>query len=124
MGSTRCFRAQVSIAALCPLHGANFWKILQLWAHIYVEIPFNCLQTRVTGLYSNVLNCQSRMKMRSSDVYSFLRRQQCQSAFGILCCKKHRTKIQRVSYNPLAYAILRASCNMGMAEHFKFCMAL
>ena len=29
------------MAAFCPVHGANFWRILQLWAHINVEIPFN-----------------------------------------------------------------------------------
>ena len=61
---------------------------------------------RVTGVYSSVLNCQSRSEMRSSDMNCFLRHQQCQSAFGLLRSMKHHTKIQRLSYNPLAVSYL------------------
>ena len=42
------------------------------------------------------LTAKAAVIMRSSDMNCFLRRQQCQSAFGLF------QKIQRVSYNPLA----------------------
>ena len=60
------------MAALCPVHGANFWRILQLWAHINVEIPFNWPHGKsYLCIFQRASNCQSRMEMRSSDMNSF-----------------------------------------------------
>ena len=97
---------QVYIVVLGPLHGTNFWRVLQLWAHINVEIPFNW--PRELLVYSSVLTAKVGSGWDQVAWTVFFRRQQCQSAFGILTlmlCQKHRTKFQRVSYNPLAYRL-------------------